>query len=98
MNSADHISNNDEGLRLTKHFLNEIHVRYCVANYFSSCCTICHHNMCHIGGVLVSMLASWTVGCGLQPRWGHTEDYTIGICCFSAGVRNWFPRYQNNVS
>ena len=84
MDSADHTSNNDEGLRKTKYFLNEIHVRYRVANYFSSCCTICHHKMSHIGGVLVSMLASRTVGCGLQPRVGQTEDYTIGSCCFSA--------------
>jgi hypothetical protein len=37
-----------------------------------------------IGGVMVIVLASSVVDCGFEPRSGHTKDYEIGICCFSA--------------
>jgi hypothetical protein len=33
---------------------------------------------------MVSVLASSAVDRGFEPRLGPTEDYTIGICCFSA--------------
>ena len=33
----------------------------------------------HIGGVMVSVLDY-----GFKPRTGQTNDYEIGICCFSA--------------
>ena len=33
---------------------------------------------------MVSMLASSGVDRGFEPRSGQTEDYKIGICCFSA--------------
>ena len=38
----------------------------------------------HIGGVMVSVLASSAVDIGFKPRSGQTKDYKIGICCFSA--------------
>ena len=37
----------------------------------------------HIGGVMVSVLASGLVDRGFEPRSGKTKDYCIGICCFS---------------
>ena len=59
----------------------------------------------HIGGVLVSMLASRAVDRGLEPWLGQTKDYKIGSCCFSAkhaALRRkskvWLARNQNNVS
>ena len=33
---------------------------------------------------MVSVLASSAVDRGLELRWGKTQDYKIGICCFSA--------------
>ena len=58
------------------------------------------HN--HIDGVMVIMLASSS---GFMPRSGQTEDYKIGICCFSAKhtvlrrkTKNWLARNQDNVS
>ena len=38
----------------------------------------------HIGGVMVSVLASSVVDRGFDPRSGQTKDYKIDICCFSA--------------
>jgi hypothetical protein len=38
----------------------------------------------HIGGVMVSMLASSAVDRGFEPQSGQTKDYEIDICCFSA--------------
>jgi len=32
---------------------------------------------------MVSVLASSAVDRGFEPRSGQTEDYKIGICCFS---------------
>jgi hypothetical protein len=59
----------------------------------------------HIGGVMVSMLASTVVDRGFEPSSGHTKDYEIGICCFSAKYaairrksKDWLARNQNNVS
>ena len=40
------------------------------------------HN--HIGGVMVNVLLSSAGDRGFEPRSGHTNDYKIGICCFSA--------------
>jgi len=40
----------------------------------------------HIGGVMVSMLASSVVDHGFEHLLDHTKDYRIDICCFS-------PRY-----
>jgi hypothetical protein len=58
-----------------------------------------------IGGVVVNLLASITVVRGFEPRSGQTNDYNIGICCFSAkhaALRrksiDWLARNQNNVS
>ena len=59
----------------------------------------------HIGGVMVSLLASSVVDRGFKPRLGHTKDYKIGMCCFSAKhtvlrrkSKNWLARNRNNVS
>ena len=53
----------------------------------------------HIGGVMVSVLASSAVDRGFEPRSGQTKDYEIGIFCFStkqAGLRRkskeWLAR------
>ena len=52
-----------------------------------------------------SVLASSVVDRGFEPRSGHTKDYKIGICCFSAKhaalkrkSKDWLARNQNNVS
>ena len=51
-----------------------------------------------------SMLALSSVDRGVEPRWGITKDYFIGICCFSAKhavlgrkSKNWLARNQYNV-
>ena len=55
--------------------------------------------------VIVSVCTSSVVDRGLEPRSGHTKDYKIGICCFSAkhaalrrNSKEWLSRNQNNVS
>ena len=59
----------------------------------------------HIGGVMVSMLASSVVNREFEPRAGQTKDYQIGICCFSTKrsalrrkSKDWLAWNQNNVS
>jgi hypothetical protein len=54
---------------------------------------------------MVSVLASSVVDRGFEPRSGQTNDYAIGICCFSAKQaalgrksKDWLARNQNNVS
>ena len=54
---------------------------------------------------MVSVLASSAVDHGFEHRSGHTKDYKIGICCFSAmhvelrrKNKGWSTRYQDNVS
>ena len=54
---------------------------------------------------MVSVLTSSALGRWFEPRSGHTKDYEIGICCFSAKhtalrrkSRDWLARNQNNVS
>jgi hypothetical protein len=37
-----------------------------------------------IGGVMVSVLASSVVDCGLEHQSSQTKDWNIGICCFYA--------------
>jgi hypothetical protein len=58
-----------------------------------------------IGGVMVSVLASSAVDREFEPRSGQTNDYEIGICCFSAKhaalrkkSKYWSALNQNNVS
>ena len=38
----------------------------------------------HVGGVMVSMLASSAVDCGFEPLYRVKQKTEIGICCFSA--------------
>ena len=59
----------------------------------------------HIGGIMVSVLASSAIDHGFKPWSGQTKDYKIGICCFSAKhaalwrkSKDWLARNQNNVS
>ena len=59
----------------------------------------------HIGGVMVSVLASSEVDCRFEPQSGQTKDYKIDIWCFSAKhaalrrkSKNWLAHNQNNVS
>ena len=59
----------------------------------------------HIGGVMVSVLASSAVDRGFEPRSGQTKDYKICICCFSAKhaalrrkSQDWLAWNQNNMS
>ena len=58
-----------------------------------------------IGSVMVSMLGSNAVYREFEPRSGHTKDFKIDMCCFSAkhtALRSkstdWLARNQNNVS
>jgi len=50
------------------------------------------------------VLASSAVYRGFGPQSGQTNDYNIGICCFSAKhaalrrkIKNWLARNQDNV-
>ena len=61
--------------------------------------------MHHIGGVMVSLLASSAVDRGFEPRSGQAKDYTIGIYCYSAKhaalrrkSKAWSAGNQANVS
>ena len=54
---------------------------------------------------MVSVLASSAIDRGFDPRSGQTNDYKIGICCFSAKQaalrrksKDWLARNQDNVS
>ena len=58
-----------------------------------------------IGGVIVSVLASSAVDYGFESWSGQTNDYGIGICCFStkhAALRRknkgWLAGNQDNVA
>ena len=57
-----------------------------------------------ISGVNVGTLTSGAVDCEFEPRSSQTNNYKIGICCFStkhAALRSkskdWLARNQNNV-
>ena len=59
----------------------------------------------HIGGVMVSVLASSAVDRGFESRSGQAKNYEIGICCFSdkhvalrRKSKDWLARNPNNVS
>ena len=59
----------------------------------------------HIGGVMVSVLASSAIDREFEPQSGQTKDYEIGICCFSAKhaalmskSKDWLTQIQDNVS
>ena len=58
-----------------------------------------------IDGIMVSVLASSAVYGGFASRSGQTNNYKIGICCFSAKhaelrskSKDWLARNQENVS
>ena len=59
----------------------------------------------HIGGVMVSMIASSAVDRGFESRSGETKDKKNGICCFSAKhtalrskSKDWLARNYNKMS
>ena len=61
--------------------------------------------MNRIGGVMVSVLVSSVVERGFETWSSQTNDYEIGICCFSAKhaalrkkSKYWSALNQNNVS
>jgi hypothetical protein len=54
---------------------------------------------------MVNVLVSSAIDRGFKPRSGQTNDYKIGICCFSAKhaafgrkSKDWLDRNQDNVS
>ena len=50
---------------------------------------------------MVRMLASIVVDGGFEPTSGQTNDYKIGICCFSVkhtASKDWLAWNHNNVS
>ena len=56
----------------------------------------------HIGGVMVSVVASSEVNREFKSRSAQTQDYEIGICCFSAKhaalrrkSKDWLARNLN---
>jgi len=57
-----------------------------------------------IGDVIVSVVASRAVDRWFEHQSGHTKDYEIDICCFSAKHKSlrrtskeWLGRDQDNV-
>jgi len=36
------------------------------------------------------------VDCGFKPQFGETNDYEIGICCFSAKHAAWRSRRKTS--
>jgi len=66
---------------------------------------LANHTFTSTESVMVSFLSSSSVDRGFKPRLGQTNDYKIGICCFSTqhtALRNkskdWLTWNQNNVS
>ena len=61
--------------------------------------------MNHIGGVMVSVLASSMVDRGFKPQSSQTKDYKIGMCCFPTKhavllrrkSKDWLARNKDNV-
>ena len=56
------------------------------------------------GGVMVSVFVSSVEDSGFEPRSGQTEDYKIGMCCFSTKhtalrrkSKDWSARNHSNV-
>ena len=80
---------------------------YCIfifQSYSDTILTVKYYIMSHIGGVMVSVLASSAVDCRFQPRLNQIKDYKIGICCFSAKrsalrkkSKDWLAWHQDNV-
>jgi hypothetical protein len=53
-------------------------VSICIKGFFKH---VFKNNIC---GVMVSVLATSAVYCGFKRRSGQTNNYAIGMCCFSA--------------
>ena len=58
----------------------------------------------HIGGVMISMLASSALDHRFESRSGQTKDSKIGICCFCAKhaafrrkSKDWLAKNLDNV-
>ena len=52
----------------------------------------------HVGGAMVSVLASSVVDRGFEPRSGQPKEYNIGICFFSANHAALSRKKQKLVS
>jgi hypothetical protein len=59
----------------------------------------------HISGEMLRMFILSVVDTGNEHRSGHTKDYRIGICCFSANhavlrskSKDWLAQNHDNVS
>jgi hypothetical protein len=80
------------------------HAGHCRYNFTSS--QFDKRNNTHftnrIDGVMISVLAFSEVDIEFEPRAGQPKDYKIGICCFSAALKNkskyWLAQNQNTVS
>ena len=64
-----------------------------------------HYFQDHMGGVVVSVLASSVVDRGFKSWLGQTKEFKIGICYFSVKhavsrkkSKDWLARNQDNVS
>jgi hypothetical protein len=76
-----------------------------LGNKFSKLNELFSNYKYRIGDVMVSVLTSSAVDREFKSRSGHTKDYKIGICFFSAKhtalrrkSKDWLARNQNNVS
>ena len=79
--------------------------RVMLGNKFSKLNELFSNYKYRIGDVMVSVLTSSAVDREFESRSGHTKDYKIGICFFSAKhtalrrkSKDWLARNQNNVS
>ena len=66
---------------------------------------VIHNNFNRISGVMVSVPSSSAVDHGFEARSGKTQDFKIGICCFSAKLaafwrksKDWLAQNLDNVS
>ena len=92
-------------IRTTSTFIYLQYYHVLLGNKFSKLNELFCNYKYHIDGVMVSVFASSVVGHGFEFRSGHTKDYEMGICCFSAKhavlrrkSTDWLARNQNNVS
>ena len=91
-------------IRSTRTFI-YLQYRVLLENKFSKLNELFCNYKYRIGGVMVSMLGLSAVGREFEPRSGHTKDFKIDMCFFSAkhtALRrkstDWLARNQNNVS
>jgi hypothetical protein len=91
-------------IRSTRTFI-YLQYRVLLENKFSKLNELFCNYKYRIGGVMVSMLGLSAVDREFEPRSGHTKDFKIDMCCFSAKHTtlrrkntDWLARNQNDVS